>query len=176
MSVVSATATAKAQIQIAIKSWLQSNVVGDNGAHEFLIDLAVNLTNGTAVGACDKVFFSDRTLTIGASENYDLAGTLTDALGATCTFAKVKLIVVKNTTTTDGIDLSVGPVTAGNGFGIGTFWNAAADKSICPADGLIVIYDKNGAAVSAGTADLLTVIERGVGTATYKIMIIGTSA
>lgn len=176
MAAVSATSSAKAQIQIAVKAWLQSNVVGDNGAHEFLIDLAVNLTNGTAVGACDKVFYGDRSLTVGASENFDLAGTLVDAIGATCTFAKVKLIAVKNTTTTDGIDLSVGPVTAGNGFGIGTFWNAAADKSVVPADGLLVLYDKNGAGVTAGTADLLTVIERGVGTATYKILIIGTSA
>lgn len=176
MSVVAATTTCKAQIALSAKAWVQSNIVGDNGAHEFLIDLVANLTNGTAVGACDKVFFSDRTLTVGASENYDLAGTLTDILGATCTFAKVKLIVVKNTTATDGIDLSVGPVTAGNGFGIGTFWNAAADKSIAPASGLLFLYDPNGAGVTAGTADLLTVIERGVGTATYKILIIGTSA
>lgn len=176
MAVVSATPTASAQIALSVKALLQSNIVGDNGAHEFLVDLAVRLTNGTAAGACDKVFFSDRTLTVGASENYDLAGTLTDIFGSTCTFAKVKLIVVKNTTATDGIDLSVGPVTAGNGFGIGGFWNAAADKSVCPAGGVVFLYDPNGAPVTATTADLLTVIERGVGTATYKIMIIGTSA
>jgi len=176
MSAVSATATARAQIAISVKAWLQSNVVGDNGAHEFLIDLAAALTNGTAVGACDKVWFGDRTLAGSASEDHDLAGSLTDALGAALTFAKVKLIVVKNTSTTDGVDLSVGPVTAANGFGIGTFWNAAADKSICPANGMIFVYDPNGAAVTAGTADLLTCIARAASTTTYKILIIGTSA
>lgn len=176
MAEVSATATARAQIALSVKAWLQSNVVGNNGGHEFLIDLAANLTNGTAVGACDKVWFGDRTLAPSASEDHDLAGTLVDANGATCTFAKIKMIVVKNTSTADNSDLNVGPVTAANGFGIGSFWNAAADKSICPAGGVLIIYDPNGAAVTAGTADLLTCIARAAATTTYKILIIGTSA
>lgn len=177
MAAVSATPTAKLSISLAAKAWLKSNVVGDAGEHEFLIDLLTNLTNGTGAGQIDKVFYGDRTLAASIAEDFDLAGTLVDALGNTCTFAKIKMIVVKNISSTDNVDLSVGPVTAANGFGIGTVWNAAADKSVVPAGGVFFWYDPNGAGVTAGTADLLTVINRsGSAIATYRILIVGTSA
>lgn len=177
MAAVAATPTLRAKLRMFAEALFASGVVGDNGGARFEISQEVDLTNGTSTGQADKAWFGDRTLAASATENYDLAGTLTDIFGNALTFVKVKYIAVKVTTTTDGVDLSLGPVTAGNGFGIGTFWNAAADKSIVPAGGFIEMYDPNGAAVTAATADLLTAINRSGSTGiAFKILIIGTSA
>ena len=176
MAAVSATATAKAAIALSVNAWLQSNIIGAQGSEQFLVDLVANLVNGTGAGQCDRVWYGDRTLAGGASENHDIVGGLTDALGNAISFLKVKCIIVKNTAA-DGVDGEFGPVTAGNGFGIGGVWKAAADKSIVPGGGYFFWYDPNGAAAVAGTADLLTMINLSGGTAlTYRTLLIGTSA
>ena len=52
----------------------------------------------------------------------------------------------------------------------------AGRVAIVTGGGLFFWYDPNGAAVTAGTADLLTMINLSGGTAlTYKILIVGTS-
>jgi hypothetical protein len=53
------------------------------------------LTSGTGAGAADLMFTDTRTLAASGTENLDLAGSLTDAFGATLTFVELRAVVIK---------------------------------------------------------------------------------
>ena len=59
------------------------------------VQASIALDNGTGANQADKVFTDTRTVTTGATDSLDLAGSLTDAFGATITLARVKAILVK---------------------------------------------------------------------------------
>jgi hypothetical protein len=108
-----------------------------------------------AVGAgalqCNNVYAVSRTLG-SASEDVDLAGGLTDVFGATLTFAEVKLFGVYNS---GANALTVGAASSNAWAGL---LNATGTITI-PPGGLFVFAasDATGAAVVAGTGDLLKV-------------------
>lgn len=156
----------------------QANYTGSNdlGVPSFPLDYSniIKMSSGTTAGKNDLLFSDTRTLAASATENLDLAGGLTDPLGATLTFVKVKAIIIKaNAANTN--EVQVKPAAA-NGF-LGPF-NAAADQISLPADGLAVLAAPSaGWTVTAGTGDLITITNSAAGTSvTYDIVIIGTSA
>src|SRR3982751_6130325 len=115
--------------------------------------------DGRAAGQADKVFSDTRTLGASATESLDLAGSLTDALGASLTFAKVKAIIISAAAANTNNVIVGGDVT-------NTFFGIFADEADAP-----------GYAVTAATADLIKITNSGAGTGvTYSIIIIGTSA
>jgi hypothetical protein len=132
------------------------------------------LDSGTAIDQADKIYRSTRTLGSGANESLDLAGSLTDALGATITFAKVKLILIKNKSTTAANILTVG-AAASNAF---ESWGATGSTIKVGPDGFVVLYNPSAAgyAVTAGTGDLLKIANGGSSSTAYDIIIVGTSA
>ncbi len=134
--------------------------------------------NGTGAGQVDKIFTDTRVLNASASEDLDLAGVLTDAFGATITFARVKALLISaasgntNNVVVGGVaaGLSAGPIlpqTTGQvvvrpGGGV-AFWVGSADAT--------------GYVVTATTADLLHIANSGAGTSvTYDVAIVGCSA
>jgi|SRR3982750_313297 len=133
--------------------------------------------DGTAAGQADKVFSDTRTLGASATESLDLAGSLTDALGASLTFAKVKAIIISAAAANTNNVIVGGDVT-------NTFFGIFADET----DALVIRpgatfalfcgeADAAGYAVTAATADLIKITNSGAGTGvTYSIIIIGTSA
>jgi hypothetical protein len=168
----------RAGINLALLASLASGVAGVSGAEDLAAGLSTNVqfTNGTSSGQVDRAYYAVRELAGGANETLDLAGVLADIFGNVLTFAKVKAIIVKVVTETDGVDLELGP-NAANGAGIGGPWKDASDKSYVAANGLFVWYDPNGFTVTAGTADLLYAANRSGGTTiTYRILVLGTSA
>lgn len=132
------------------------------------------LASGTGSGQADKVWHDERTLTASSSEDLDLAGSLTDAFGATLTFARIKAVILTaNSANTNNVVL--GNVT--NGI-VGWFGAATHTISVRPG-GLFCIYapDATAYVVTGGTADLLHVANSGAGTSvTYDIVIVGSSA
>lgn len=135
------------------------------------------LTDGTAAGMADKVFSDTRTLAASGTENLDLAGSLTDALGAALTFAKIKAIIVHAAAANTNNVIVGGDATT-------TFFGIFADETdavvVRPGATLALFCgeaDAAGYAVTAATADLLKITNSGAGTGvTYDIIIIGTSA
>lgn len=131
-------------------------------------------TSGVIADTADKIFHDTRTLVASATEDLDLSGVLTDALGATVSFAKVKAVIVTaaaaNTnnvqvirTTTTGIPLFMAdgdgiPVVPGGMFA----WVAPNLAAI---------------AVTNSTDDTLTFTNSAGSTpVTYNVVIVGTSA
>lgn len=135
------------------------------------------LANGTAAGQADRVFHDTRTLAASANEDLDLAGVLTDPLGATLTFAKVKGIIVAAASANTNNVVVGGAAT--NAF-VGPFGAAAHTIAVRPGGVLALVCgsaDATGYAVTAGTGDLLRVANSGAGSSvTYDVIVIGTSA
>lgn len=135
------------------------------------------LSDGTAAGMADKVFSDTRTLGASGTENLDLAGSLTDALGASLTFARVKAIIVHAASANTNNVILGGDVT-------NTFFGIFADETdaivIRPGATFVIFCGEADAlayAVTAATGDLLKVTNSGAGTGvTYDIIVIGASA
>lgn len=146
----------------------------DHGTAKMPASLGVPLTlaNGTAANQADLMFSDQRS---SASEELDLAGTLTDAFGATITFARIKGILIK-AAAANTLDVYVGGA-ASNAFS-GMF-TASTHKAIVRPGGAVFFWapDATAWAVTAGTGDLLKIASsNGTTSITYDIIIIGASA
>jgi hypothetical protein len=130
------------------------------------------LSGGTGANQANQIFMDRRTLTTGATESLDLAGALTNLLGQTITFTKVKLILIVNPAT-NTTSLTVGNA-ASNQFA--TFLGAVT-HTVGPINpgGFFAIGDPgaNGYAVVAATGDLLKIANSAGASITYDIVIIG---
>jgi len=133
-------------------------------------------SNGTAINEQDLLWFDKgRVLSAGASEEIDLAGSLSDAFGDTITFARVKGISIQNTNITAGDVLRVGGA-ASNAFPL--FVDTSDKFDIGP--GAYFLYQdpsEAGKPVTGGTGDLLKFEEiGGANDLTFDILIWGASA
>ena len=130
--------------------------------------------DGTGAGQANRIFTDQRILAASATENLDLAGVLTDAYGATITFARIKAILIG---AASGNTNNV--VVGGHATAAFINWvSDATDKIVIRPGGLFVLAatDATAYAVTAGTADMLTVANSGAGTSvTYEIVLVGTS-
>ena len=170
---IAVTATAKKSLDLAVpQAGLEANKV-------------FALAFGTGADQANQIWWDRRTLAKGADEgtNLDLAGTLSNAFGATITFANVKAILVFNRsdetldehTATDA-EISVGGADANEFQGP---FKAATDAIKVPAGGAFVALNPaaDGWAVTVDTADILLVTnEDADDEALYDIVLIGESA
>lgn len=132
-------------------------------------------TSGTTDNKQDLVWSDQRTLAA-TSEQLDLLGTLTAAIGgATISFVEVRGICIVNRSTTAAENLLAGgganPAFAG-------LFGATGDIISIPASGIFLWtapLDGGGLVPVAGTGDMLT-IDAGSDTITYDIVIWGASA
>ena len=135
---------------------------------------ALSLLNGTGAGQADMVFTDQRTLAASATENLDLAGSLTDAYGATMTFARIKaLIITAAVANTNDVQLTR---PASNGVPL---FLAAGDGLPIRPGGLFAwaCSDATGIVVTAATGDLLTITNSaGTTGVTYNVIVVGASA
>jgi hypothetical protein len=166
---------------------LDANVtVAVSGQHTTLLDLgpaafpialarAYATTNGTGLGQADRVFTDIRTLAASSTEDLDLAGVLTDAFGATITFARIKTLLVAADAA--NINNVVVGNAATNGF---ISWVGGALHTVTVRPGgvlLLAAADATAYTVTAATADLLRIGNSAGGTSvTYTIVLIGASA
>jgi len=135
----------------------------------------ISLANGTGDGKADLVFHDRRTIAASSTDSLDLAGSLTDPLGATLTCATVKgLLVAASPSNTNTV------VVGGAASNTWATWvGDATDKVIVRPGGVLVLFasDATGYAVTASTGDILEIANGGGGTSvTYDIVIVGASA
>ena len=134
----------------------------------------LNLTSGTGSGAADMVWSDTRTVNASSTDSLDLAGSLTGALGTTLSFARIKLVAV--TAASGNTNNVVVTRPASNGVPL---FSAAGDALPVRPGGVFVwaCTDATGVAVTAGTGDLLDIVNSGAGTSVaYSIVVIGASA
>jgi hypothetical protein len=136
----------------------------------------VSYADGAGAGQANRAWQDTRTLAASATEDLDLAGTLTDAFGATVTFARVKAIRIK--AAPDNTNNVVVGAASSNAWA--SLLNATGTLTLRPGafvELAVSEADATGYAVTAGTGDLLKVANSGAGSSvSYDIVIIGASA
>ena len=131
-------------------------------------DFSDSLADGDGVDEADLQWYDTRSLT--GAETLDLAGILLDAFGDAVDLAKVRGIIIENTSTVSGEKLTVGNAAANTW--VGPFGAAAHTLDIEPGGVLWLWSPVDGYAVTAGTGDQLK-IDAGAATITYRIIIVG---
>ena len=122
-----------------------------------------------AVNKADLLFSDNRTLSASASENLDLAGVLADAFGGSIVAAEIVAIYI-NAAAGNTNSIVVGGA-ASNPF-LGPL-GATGTYTIKPGERYIAT-SQSGWAVTAGTGDLLKILNGGAGTSvSYDIVLIG---
>jgi hypothetical protein len=125
--------------------------------------------DGTGEDQAKQVYVDDFTITGGTAQTYDLAGSLTNALGGAVVFTAIKAMVIVNTSTTE--------LTYSGGVGtFAGFLGNVADTILIPAGGFVAFGDPTaaGQAVTASSADIVSIDAAAAGAGT--IIIIGETA
>jgi hypothetical protein len=133
------------------------------------LDFSETFGNGTGANQGNMWWHDQRSLAGSASENIDLAGSLTSVFGTTITFTSIKVIYVK-ASASNNVNVSRG---SSNGF---VYFLAASDGISLPPGAwhLAVNPNANGWAVTAGTGDILTITNSaGTNTVVYDIFLMG---
>lgn len=133
------------------------------------------ILNGTAVGQCDLVYaLDDQSIAASSNLDIDLAGSLTDPLGATVVFAKVDaIILVASASNTNNVVIGN---AASNQF-VGPFGAATHTLAVRPGGSLTLWASGAGWSVTAGTGDILRIANSGAGSAVvFDLVILGRSA
>ncbi len=131
------------------------------------------LTDGTGIGQVDRIWQDTRTLPASASEDLDLSGALTNALGATAIFARIKAVIIKAAAAnTNNVNLTRAAA------GVPLFLAVGDGIPVKPGGAFLwVAPDATGIAVTATTADTLTLTNSAGSTSvTYNILVLGCSS
>lgn len=134
------------------------------------VSKSMQFTPGTAsVGQANILFSDTRTLAASANEDLDLAGALTDALGASIAAAEVVAIYIAAASgNTNNVN-----VTRPASNGVPLFLAAGDGFGLTPGDFFLRTM-RNGVAVTAATGDLINIANSAAGTpVTYDIVIFG---
>lgn len=158
---------------------VNGSYVGSNplGSVKFGFDqeaLAQFSAGASGAGKADLLYSGTTTLAASATANLDLAGVLTDPLGATLTFGHVKAIFI-HASKANTNDFCIGG--AGTNAFVGP-WGSATDKVCIKPGGVYINADPGvGWAVTAATADLLKQANSGAGSSvSADVIIVGSSS
>lgn len=143
-----------------------------------LIEKIQKITDGTTTNKADILFCDERSISTGANDDIDLAGSLTDAFGVTITAAEIVAILVINAPisgSANSTDLTIG---AGANPFIG-FLGATDTIGPIKPGGFFMLgagHASGIGAVTAGTGDILRIANSSGATVTYQIAILARTA
>ncbi len=163
--------TQDGKISINVASLLKDALDLSTVKDELLYNLAITLGNGTGANQANQVFHDQRTVAASSNEDLDLAGALTNAVGDTITFTKVKAVIIKAAAgNTNNVQ-----VTRPASNGVPLFMAAGDGIALTPGAVFVAVFpDANGVAVTADTGDLINVANSSSGSGvTYDVIIIG---
>jgi hypothetical protein len=155
-------------------SALMTNTL-DHAVASFPLTLAadVSMATGTTTGLADLVWGDQRTLSASATEDLDLAGSLTGVLGGTLTIVKLKAVIVKAASANTNNVRIIRPASNG----VPLFAAASDEISVLPGGFFMWCAPGAGITVTAGTGDLITFTNSAGSTSvTYDVVFVGTSA
>lgn len=134
-------------------------------------DYTLTFANGTGANQANMWWHDQRTLAASATEDLDLAGSLTSVFGTTITLTSLKgVFVYAAAANTNNVNVTR---PAANGI----TWLLAAGDGIGLKPGAWVAWfdpSANGATVTAATADLITFTNSaGTTSVTYDVFLLG---
>jgi hypothetical protein len=133
----------------------------------------MNFAQGAGAGQADMIWHDRGTIAASATTSLDLAGGLAGPFGGNLTFARIKALLVRAAAANTNNVNVVRPASNGVPWTL-----AAGDGFPVKPGGVFWWYDPTaaGVAVTAGTGDLLDLVNSGAGTSvTYEIVIVGAA-
>ena len=132
-----------------------------------------DFTNGVGANQANVIWSDQRTLTTGASEDLDLiGGGLTDAFGVAVAPAKLRAVVITSASA------NTTNLTLFGDAALVLLLNTAATTVTLQPGGMYVYTAPAtaGVTVTATTADIIQVVNAAGASATYNIILLGTSS
>lgn len=142
-----------------------------------LVKIAQQITflQGAGAGQADMIWHDRRTIAASATDSLDLAGTaLQNPFGANLTFARLKMIFVRAAAANTNNVNVVRPASNGVPWAL-----AAGDGFAVKPGGLFLWHDPSaaGAVVTAGTGDLIDIVNSAGGTSVeYDVVLVGAAS
>ena len=132
---------------------VEGTAYGSYGAAQaiFLQSMST-FTDGTGTGKSNKVVVREDVTLSATSADVDLAGSYTDAFGATVTLTKLHGILITHTSE----DASILTVAQASSNGVANLFTGASDGVKVPDGGALFYVNNEGLAITAGTGDKLT--------------------
>jgi hypothetical protein len=166
------TSEIKASIAWLFQDSEPTGIVSDRSKLEFHTALA----DGASSNQADKVWHDERTVAASADDDLVLSAlplSLFDN-ALVIELAKVKAVLLVNLADTDGEDLVVG--AAASDEWLGPFGRSGDSLTVPAGASLLLVNQKSGWPVAAGSADTLRISNAGHSDIDYKIAVLGTSA
>ena len=136
--------------------------------------MSYTFSDGSAAGQANKYYRSVNTIAAGATQSFDLAGSLVDPFGATLTFLTIRAVVVSIVDPNGIKALYVGPQGVTNAWQ-GPFGDIDATSYLATKSYVSFIDGLNlGWNVNAGYADILPIMNSSAVSLQYVIYIVGT--
>jgi uncharacterized protein (DUF697 family) len=131
-----------------------------------------SIDDGTGADQAKVVWHDKGTIANGGSATIDVAGSLTDAFGNSAVFTKIKGIMLINRGIANGASYTE---TSGENIIMSTSTLTSADLTAPLEPGGVFLFTspKVGGAVTATSADTITLTRAGSGTVTYEVVIWG---
>jgi hypothetical protein len=163
----------KASLTWLFSEGLDLSTLNDNAKLEY----AQSTTDGTGADQADKLWHDQRTVNAASHDDLDLTALTNSIFGTSVSisFAKVKAILIVNTSTVSGDILRMGGAGAGQAFAAPFNGSATAEVEVGADSCLMLVNKKDGWTVTPATGDILRVANPGGSAVTYKIAIVGTS-
>jgi hypothetical protein len=151
-----------------------TTVMGSTPSMPLLYNKSWDITNGTGVDQADQCVMAERTVATGANDDLDLSGvSLQNVFGQNIAFVKIKCICVE-ALSTNTTNLTVGAATSPF---VGPFGAGTHTLILTPGDFyLIAKRAAAGWAVTPTSADILRITNGAGASASYRIILVGTTA
>ncbi len=162
----------KASIQWLFQEPLALATVGN--ASQLAYD--EGLANGVGVDQADRIWSDERTVASGANDDLDLTALGYTLYGSSVSLAmaRVKAILIIHTSTTSGERLTLDSSVTHSLTG--PFGGSTTSLIEIGADSPLLLASKKDGWPTSGTDKILRIHNSGAASATYTIVIVGTSA
>lgn len=157
-------ATVRVKVEVEIVESYTGDLGNPGKVHRWTKDAV--FTSGNGSSQFDKVHSDIAAVTA----DYDVAGVVTDAQGATITMSKVGLVVAENRGTTSGNMLYLG----GDANSVPIFGAAADFLKLGPQGFAVICNPVDGWSVTAGTGDVVE-LNHNSGTFDHAVIVAGRS-
>jgi hypothetical protein len=165
-----------ASLATNVQVTMTGNLNGVVGLSTASVPLAIAkqipLTNGVGANQADSIYTATYAIATGATQSIDVKGSLLDALGTAFTPAKLKTIYIYSRTgNTTNLTLF------GDAAHVPILGTVATTMQLLPG-GLFLLVQPPlaGIAVTAGTADIIKIVNAAGATANVDVILVGTSS
>lgn len=172
-AVYAATVMTKVNLTVTMTGLFENSLDQVNAQYPFKVAFDDSMTDGNAADKAEVVFYNEDTVAASGTDTLDFAGGFTDAFGTTLTCTKLKALWIENRNTTAG-DIIRLQRPAANGL---VLFDAASDAINIGPGGAFLWWlpSAAGIAVTAGTGDILEIVEEGgANVNTYRIAFVCT--